>query len=95
MKNRLNEEIPDSSRAEAFVSLGWQVSYENLSEGLVYAQKGLALAQEIQNNGIESRAWNVVGAIYLDLGDYIRATEAHLNAIRIREAQNDMRGLAT
>ncbi len=95
LKNLLNTEIPDAVRADALSGLGWEVSYESLSEGLVYAQKGLALAQKIQNKEIEARAWNVMGTIYLDLGDYIRATEAHLNSIRIREAQNDTRGLAT
>jgi serine phosphatase RsbU (regulator of sigma subunit) len=95
LKKQLETEISDSLRADFLAQIGWFVSYENLSEGLVYAQKSLELSKNIQNKNTESRALNVIGTIYLDLGDYSRATEAHLNAIRIREALADTISLAT
>jgi serine phosphatase RsbU (regulator of sigma subunit) len=73
-----------SEQADAWVSLGWWVSYDSLRTGLVYANRGLEMAQKNKLPDIESDAWNVIGTIYQDLGDYAKALDAHHKAITMR-----------
>ena len=73
-----------SEQADALVSLGWWVIYDSLRMGLNYANRGLELSQKNNLPDIESDAWNVIGTIYQDLGDYSKALDAHLKAIKMR-----------
>jgi len=83
----------DSTKAILLNELGWEVSYGNLSEGLLYCQQALELSQKLQFKKGIADASNALGTIYEDMGDYSKALEAHHAAIELRTALGDKEDL--
>jgi signal transduction histidine kinase len=65
------------------------LSYAYLSShpdtSLQYAQEGLALARKINSRSGEASCIIAIGSVYFHFGDYPRALETYLQALRIKE----------
>ncbi|HEX7414135.1 MAG TPA: tetratricopeptide repeat protein, partial [Bacteroidia bacterium] len=81
--------LTDKQRAIALSQLGWHSSYYDLGEGLKYAEEGYKIAK--QNNYLSemAHAANVIGTIYMDLGNYPQAIDYLQKAISYNEQVNN------
>lgn len=95
LKTRLSGTLNDSDRVNSLAKLGWEVSYNDLNEGLSYCLQAKSLAEKIGYKSGLSQAFNNMGAIYTDLGDYTKAIESHLKQIEIAKALTSKRILGT
>src|ERR1700739_3315100 len=68
-----NNSLSDHQKAFALSRLGWHVSYYDLNEGLKYAEEGFHIAQKNNDLTELGDAANVIGTIYMDLGNYHQA----------------------
>jgi serine phosphatase RsbU (regulator of sigma subunit) len=89
LKIRLTQTMNDSDRVNTLAKLGWEVSYNNLTEGLGYCEQARGLAERIGYKTGLSQSYNNMGAIYTDLGDYPRAIELHLKQVEIAKKVSD------
>lgn len=80
--------LSNSDTAKVFVldQIAWDISYTNMDSGLLVVKQAIALSRELGFLKGESEAQNVAGTIYADMGRYAEAVDAHLHAIRLREA---------
>lgn len=75
----------DTTKILLLNELAWDVSYQDLDSGLSIINRALELSRKYGYVNGESEGLNVQGTIYLDMGRYAEAVEAHLGAIRLRE----------
>ncbi len=84
----------ERQKSRNLAQLGWNVSYANLEEGLKYAEEAYKIAKE-NNYGPEiANAANVIGTIYMDMGNYPQAIEYLQIAISCAEKNKDKRSAA-
>ena len=91
LKNKI---LIDSQKVKALAKLGWHVSYYDLEEGLKYALEAYKIAKK--NNYIFQLGYitNVVGSIYMDMGNYPEAVDYLQKAINYSEGLNNKKGVA-
>ena len=89
-----NKTLVDSQKVKALSILGWHVSYYDLEEGLKYSQESYRIAKK--NNFIHEigHAANVVGTIYMDMGNYPEAIDYLQKGIKYSEDVNNKKGAA-
>ncbi len=88
--------IPDDTlKVKVLNDIGWDTSYDNLAVGLGYLQQGLALAEQLNYDAGIALLSNSIGATYTDMGEFSKAMEAHVRALKITEKTNDRGGLAS
>ena len=86
--------LTDKQKARNLAVLGWNVSYIDLEEGLKYANESYKIA--LQNNYVTdiSNSANVIGTIYMDMGNYPQAIEYLQIAINYADKNNDKKSAA-
>ena len=84
-----NKTLPDKEKSMALSMLGWHVSYYDLGEGLVYAAEGYKIAKQNKYVPEMAHAANVVGSIYMDMGNYPEAIDYLQQAITLSESINN------
>ncbi|HWY38051.1 MAG TPA: tetratricopeptide repeat protein, partial [Bacteroidia bacterium] len=89
-----NNKLPDKERARGLARLGWHVSYYDLNEGLKYSQEALTLATRINDIYEKADAANVIGTIYMDLGNYPLAIDYLQKAIIYNDQVSNQKGAA-
>jgi serine phosphatase RsbU (regulator of sigma subunit) len=89
-----NKNITDKEKTKALSLLGWNVSYADLEEGLKYASEAYKIAK--QNNYVQEMAHsaNVVGTIYMDMGNYPEAIDYLQRAITYSEEIHNKKSAA-
>ncbi len=85
----------DTLKVKVLNDIGWDTSYDNLAVGLGYLQQGLALAEQLNYDEGIALLSNSIGATYTDMGEFSKAMEAHVRALKITEKMNDKGGLAS
>lgn len=93
LKKELDRAETDSLRLKILDKLAWNLSYENLDSGFLYAQKSLYLATKLNNFFHQGKAYNTIGTIYTDKGKFKEATEAFNSAIFYYEKANSKSGV--
>jgi len=85
----------DSLKMEAYRKLG--KGYVSLSgdSSIMFTQKALELALALRNKKMEAECYSLLGVNEKNRGNYQKALEYHLNALKIKESLNDERGLAS
>lgn len=86
--------LTDKQKSFALAKIGWNVSYADLDEGLKYADEGYKLAKEIDDIPSISNAANVIGTIYMDMGNYPQAIEYLQTSITYAEKVNNKKSAA-
>jgi serine phosphatase RsbU (regulator of sigma subunit) len=89
-----NKTLPDSQKVKALSILGWHVSYYDLEEGLKYALGSYKIAKKNNYLFQIGHAANVVGTIYMDMGNYPEAIDYLQKAINYSEEANNKKGAA-
>lgn len=90
LKNELNSTISDIHRVDVLNQFGWELSYNDLNEGLTYCRQAEDLARKINYKEGLAQSYNNQGTIYTDLGDYPKAIELHLKQAELaKQLKND------
>ena len=87
-------EKADTSKVRLMWELGNAMSGYNPDSALVYAQKALNLATEINYSEGKSKALGVLAITFRRIGDYSRALKYNLQRLQLTENQNDPDNLA-
>jgi tetratricopeptide (TPR) repeat protein len=84
----------DTSRVLLMESISYAWQYSNVNIATQYAQQGLELAKKIKFKKGEAYCINALGNIFFVTGNYPKALEKYLEALKIKEQLNDQRGIA-
>ncbi len=89
-----NVKIPDSIRLEAFNDIAWSLLYTNPDSTYILGHEELEMSRAKHLKKCETNALNTIGASYQVRGNYIMAVDYYQQCLKIREEQNDLRGVA-
>ena len=64
-------------------SLGWELGFEDLKEGLSISEEALRLAIKYKDRAMEAQIYDAIGTFYHDLGDAERAVYFHKKSIAL------------
>lgn len=95
LKKILIAEIKDTSRINALAELGKSYLYSDPDSGLMFLQKGLALAREKGFKRGEARCLSHLGSASFFIGNAPKALEFFLDALKIYENIGDMQGVGS
>ncbi|MBI3509478.1 MAG: tetratricopeptide repeat protein [Bacteroidetes bacterium] len=87
--------IEDTTRAVALNDIGWDTSYENLAVGLKYCEEALELSRKINFPKGMILAYNSLGTIYEDMGEYNKAIDSHNRCLQIADSIGNRYNQAT
>ncbi len=94
----LKKLLPTAKSEPARVLLLSDISYAYLSSypdsALVYAQKGLTLAEQIKDDRGKAYCLNALGNVYFHAGDYSRSLEMYLQSLEMKERLKKDKNLA-
>lgn len=104
-KNKANEEIkillkklenlPDGrERISVLSDLAWIYRNSDMAKALGFANRELALSKKIKYIKGIGIAYNTIGVIYVNFGDFSRASENYFKALKIFKEAGDKRNLA-
>ena len=94
LKNLLSQNLPDTSRSLILDQIGRAYMYSKPVEAMYYAEQGLNLARKIHFDKGISRNLNRIGAINRIIGNFPKALESFLFALKIAKDNNDTEGVA-
>jgi serine phosphatase RsbU (regulator of sigma subunit)/tetratricopeptide (TPR) repeat protein len=78
----------DTNKVIWLNDVAWDSSYEDLSAGIKYGKQAAELAYKLHYARGYSKALNVIGATYTDMGDFSKALETHLENLRYCDSLN-------
>ncbi|MBK9672092.1 MAG: tetratricopeptide repeat protein [Bacteroidetes bacterium] len=64
-------------------SLGWELGFEDLKEGLQITEEALRLALKYKDKPMEAKIYDAIGTFYHDMGDAEKAVEFHKKGIQL------------
>ncbi len=64
-------------------SLGWELGFEDLKEGLLITEEALRLALKYKDRAMEAQLYDAIGTFYHDMGDAEKAVDYHKKAIEL------------
>jgi len=73
----------DSVCIKIYLSLSGATKYTQPQEAIAYAQKGLALSQELKIAHLEAEAWNSLGITESGIGNYSKALECYQKGMEL------------
>jgi tetratricopeptide (TPR) repeat protein len=95
LKRILRTEIADTSRVMILTELSRQYWFSRPDTSLIITQQAIALARQKGFVKGEARCLNSLGAIFLETGDYPKALEYFLQALKKYENTHDQMGIMT
>src|ERR1035441_4183443 len=96
-KKQLGSKAPamyDTTAAKILIKLSEAYWGNNPDTAMYYANQCLALSEQIGYKKGIGNAYNSMGNINKDKGDYLPAMELHKKALKIREEIGDKKGIA-
>ncbi len=78
----------DTNKVIWLNDVAWDSSYEDLSAGIKYGKQAAELAYKLHYTRGYSKALNVIGATYTDMGDVSKALDTHLENLRYCDSLN-------
>ncbi|HEX5002532.1 MAG TPA: tetratricopeptide repeat protein [Bacteroidia bacterium] len=94
LRRQLQTEEQDTSRALLYTKLGRMMLYSNPDSAMLMAQKGLALSEQIGYVTGEIVNLNLTGSIYNVTGNYPKALEILLSALKKSESTGDQENIS-
>ncbi|HXC05235.1 MAG TPA: tetratricopeptide repeat protein, partial [Bacteroidia bacterium] len=79
----------DTNKVRVLVDLSWEISYNDLKEGIRYAEQGRVLADKLHDTRGLIRAYHDLGSIYVDMGDYDKANDFLYRELSLIEKGSD------
>lgn len=87
------QEKQDTNRVLLLNKLAIIYQYANPGKSLQLAQQSLALARQIDFEKGQGNCLTITGNVFWVTGNYPKALQEHLEALKIRERINDKRGM--
>jgi len=94
LKNLLKKNNPDSIHVKLLKNLSFEYVNYMPDSAILIAQEGLAIAKRIDFRRAEPALLNVMGLAYRTIGNYPKALEIHLEALKINERMKNMNGMS-
>jgi len=97
LENRLNSATSDTAKVMIYNRIVRDLLTRqnwNLDQALLYAQKGLTLADQVQFHKGRAELHRTIGITWFYLNDYEQAIEHYRQALNICEKLQDMNGMA-
>ena len=94
LKKLLQNEKQDTSRVMQLYRLSTNYMYSKPDTALLLAQQSLSLSNKIGFAKGEAQSMNMIGNVFLNTGNYLKALQLHLKALKIAEASLDKRIIA-
>lgn len=90
----LKKDSPDTNKVTHLNALGWEYKYRNPDTSYILLSQSLALAKKIKwEKGIANALGNI-GGYNLNQGNYPKALDYYLKALKIDEALHNKEGIA-
>lgn len=89
-----NSVVPDSIKMKTAYELALKYLDSDNEKTILYTEKTIFLADKVKNNKFKGEALSLQGVVYKNKGEYKTAIEKHLQALQIKEEQNDTTGRA-
>lgn len=93
LQKKLMELPADSLRFETLYALGNAFKATNFQKSRAYATEALHVARQLHLFQAEADAYNLIGSTYREEGDFLKAKQYTLQALRIREKLGKPKGL--
>jgi two-component system NarL family sensor kinase len=88
----LNKEITDSLRLKISYQLSREYTFNAPEKALKFIEETIALANKLKNQKTVGDALSLKGKVLKNNGDYSKAIETHLQALKIKESIKDTLG---
>jgi serine phosphatase RsbU (regulator of sigma subunit)/uncharacterized protein HemY len=79
---------PDTSKVLILNQLAWSYRNSDLAKAVDYGEQSIALAQSIKYYKGLAEAYNMVGVVQRNIGNYSKATDFYFKALQIAEQHN-------
>ncbi len=90
----LQTQKADTNKVLLLANLAYLYQSVRLDSGILFAHQGLALARQLHFDKGEANCLNSLGSLFFSAGNYPKALEFQLEALRIRERNDNKRGQA-
>ena len=91
----LQNDKQDTGRAMQLFELSKSYMYSKPDTALLLAQQSLSLSNKIGFAKGEAQSMNVIGILFTNTGNYLKALQLHLKALKIAETTQDKRAIAS
>lgn len=88
-----NNSLPDSIRAQAIFDIASSFTGNNPDTAISLTQVQLKFCQKTKQKKWEAKAYGTLGNCYINKGEYSKAIENHLKALKIRQEIDDRKGV--
>jgi two-component system, NarL family, sensor kinase len=85
----------DTNRVKLLSDLCWEYRFVSADKALDYGNQALDLSKKLRYKKGIAQAFNDMGIIYIDRGNYTEALDFFNSAMKIRTALNDSSGIAS
>lgn len=93
LSNLLNS-AKDTSKVLILNQLAWNYRNSDLSQAIAYGEQSIALAQSIKYYRGLAEAYNMVGVVQRNIGNYSKATDFYFKALQVAEQYNIMQQIS-
>ena len=94
LKRLLQNEKQDTSRVMQLYRLSTNYMYSKPDTALLLAQQSLSLSNKIGFAKGEALSINQIGTVFTSTGNYLKALQLHLKALKIAETSQDQKTIA-
>lgn len=91
MKRRLATARPDTVRVRLLNDLAWEINETQTDEAERYYREAIALAQQLKFLKGEAMAWNGLGVVEENRGNYTAAHQNYQKALSLRRQLDDLK----
>ncbi len=84
----LNTLKEDTNKVKLLNHIAWDISYQNLKQGIGYSDKSLILAKKLNFESFYPQIYNTQGAIYDDMAESGKALECFLEGVKFSKKYN-------
>lgn len=94
LKRRLGSEQQDTLRVGLLYELGNSYKYTKPDTALLFGQQGMLLARKLKFQAGQAKCLNLIGNVIAETGNYPKALEIQLQALKIGEEIKDRKQIA-
>ena len=94
LRIELTKQQPDTIRVFTLLRYGLTYFYSEPDSSRVYAEKAFALAEKIKFLKGQAQSLAIIGNVYFETGNYLKALETQLQVLQLHEKRNDPKGIA-
>lgn len=80
----------DTNKVILLSDIAWDISYQNLQKGIMYAEESMVLAKKLGAERQYGKSFHVAGAIYNDMSEQGKALELFLESLKYSKKYNQL-----